>query len=263
MFATTEKFLAKYLGGRYQETMTPEVAQRLKEISVDVKTVTLPKKMEPVSSSAPKPEMDLKADSANYKASIAFGGQNIPLTIKEQTKEENGAWVATETITTPQGEFNDVSTIEKGSLVLLRRVYTQGPAVFDVAFKDSKANGSLTMNGQAKPIAVDLGGAIFADGAGGFNVIGALPLVEGYTTSFRNFDLEKQKVELKNLKVVGVESVTVPAGTFEAFKVEVTAADNEADKLSLWIAKDSRKITKIVAVLTNLNGAILTAELTQ
>ena len=45
MFASAEKFLAKYLGGRYQESMTPEVSQRLKEINVDVKTVTLPKMM--------------------------------------------------------------------------------------------------------------------------------------------------------------------------------------------------------------------------
>jgi len=44
MFAEAEKFLAKYLGGRYQETMTPEVAQRLKEITVDVKTVQMAKK---------------------------------------------------------------------------------------------------------------------------------------------------------------------------------------------------------------------------
>ncbi|HEX8749077.1 MAG TPA: S9 family peptidase [Pyrinomonadaceae bacterium] len=43
MFATAEKFLAKYLGGRYQEEMSPEVAQRLKEITVDVKTVEMPK----------------------------------------------------------------------------------------------------------------------------------------------------------------------------------------------------------------------------
>ncbi len=43
MFAASEKFLAKYLGGRYQEDMTPEVALRLKEISVDVRTVEMPK----------------------------------------------------------------------------------------------------------------------------------------------------------------------------------------------------------------------------
>ncbi len=41
MNAAAEKFLAKYLGGRYQESMKPEVAERLKEITVDPKTVTL------------------------------------------------------------------------------------------------------------------------------------------------------------------------------------------------------------------------------
>jgi dipeptidyl aminopeptidase/acylaminoacyl peptidase len=54
MFATVEKFLAKYLGGRYQEAMTSEVAQRLKEITVDVKTVTLPKKTD-ATAGTPKP----------------------------------------------------------------------------------------------------------------------------------------------------------------------------------------------------------------
>ena len=40
MFAETEKFLAGILGGRYQKEMPENVAKRLKEITVDVKTVT-------------------------------------------------------------------------------------------------------------------------------------------------------------------------------------------------------------------------------
>ncbi len=40
--ATMEKFLTEHLGGRYQESMTDEVAQRLNEITVDVNTVELP-----------------------------------------------------------------------------------------------------------------------------------------------------------------------------------------------------------------------------
>jgi dipeptidyl aminopeptidase/acylaminoacyl peptidase len=39
--AAMEKFLAEHVGGRYQETMTDEVAQRLEEITVDVSTVEL------------------------------------------------------------------------------------------------------------------------------------------------------------------------------------------------------------------------------
>jgi len=42
-FMATEKFFAKYLGGRYQEGGTPEVVARLKEVTVDPKTVTLAK----------------------------------------------------------------------------------------------------------------------------------------------------------------------------------------------------------------------------
>ena len=44
LFAEAEKFLAKYLGGRYQEDMKPAVEKRLKEITVDIKTVELKKK---------------------------------------------------------------------------------------------------------------------------------------------------------------------------------------------------------------------------
>jgi dipeptidyl aminopeptidase/acylaminoacyl peptidase len=43
-FAAAEKFLAKHLGGRSQESLTPEVAARLREITVDVKTVEMPKR---------------------------------------------------------------------------------------------------------------------------------------------------------------------------------------------------------------------------
>jgi dipeptidyl aminopeptidase/acylaminoacyl peptidase len=41
MLVMTEKFLAKYLGGRHQESLAPEVAKRLQEITVDPKTVSL------------------------------------------------------------------------------------------------------------------------------------------------------------------------------------------------------------------------------
>ena len=44
MSAAAEKFLAQHIGGRFQESMTPEVAKRLGELNVDPKTVTLAKK---------------------------------------------------------------------------------------------------------------------------------------------------------------------------------------------------------------------------
>ena len=43
MLAASEKFLSSHLGGRYQESMSPAVAKRLSEITVDPKTVELKK----------------------------------------------------------------------------------------------------------------------------------------------------------------------------------------------------------------------------
>ena len=68
---------------------------------------------------------------------------------------------------------------------------------------------------------MDPGGALFADGAGAYEVMASLPLADGYSLSFRNLDVQKQKPQMKQLKVVGTESVTVPAGTFDAYKVEI------------------------------------------
>ena len=126
----------------------------------------------------------------------------------------------------------------------------------------NQLTGKTNMNGQITPLAVDPGGALFADGAGAFEVIASLPLADGYSLSFRNFDLTKQKAQIKQLKVVGTESVTVPAGTFDAYKVEVVDTGNDADKQTVWIDKANRRVLKISAVLTNLNGAVLTSELT-
>ncbi|HET6891234.1 MAG TPA: alpha/beta fold hydrolase [Pyrinomonadaceae bacterium] len=262
MIASAEKFFAKFLGGRYQEDAKPEVVARLKEITVDVKSVTLPTKVV-IAETVPKPEKDLQAGTTNYKASVALGTQSIPLTMKTEIKEENGAWVVNQTAVTPQGDLVDISTIEKGSLLLKRRSIKQGPLAIELDLKGNKATGTMTVNGQAKPIDVDMGGTVFADGAGAFEVIAALPLAEGYSIGFRNFDVQKQKPELKQLKVIGTESVTVPAGTFDAYKVEIVDTENDADKQVVWIAKDTRRVLKITAVLTNLGGALLTSELMQ
>jgi hypothetical protein len=43
MLAASEKFLSTHLGGRFQASMSPAVAKRLEEITVDPKKVVLVK----------------------------------------------------------------------------------------------------------------------------------------------------------------------------------------------------------------------------
>ena len=47
VLAAAERFLSKHLGGRYQESMPPDVAERLKVLTVDIKEMSLMTKPAP------------------------------------------------------------------------------------------------------------------------------------------------------------------------------------------------------------------------
>ncbi|HEV7387721.1 MAG TPA: alpha/beta fold hydrolase [Gemmatimonadaceae bacterium] len=262
LFTSAEKFLAKHLGGRYQEGMTPAITQRMAVLTVDPKTVVLAKKMDAPSGTAPKPAVDLAPGTATYKGSLAAGGQSMAMDLTRTVKDSSGAWLVTETAVLPMGTMSDEATLDKGTLLLRKRVIHQGPAVVQVSFADNKATGTMSMNGQDRPITADIGGSLFADGAGASDVIGTLPIADGYTTTFRNFDIMSQKVNPRQLKVVGSEKVTVPAGTFDAWKIEITPADGgTGESTTLWVDKASRRAVKSVTVIPQMNGAVATAEL--
>lgn len=186
----------------------------------------------------------------------------MPMDLTRTVKEVNGAWVVIETSQMPMGTITDEATIDKGTLLLRKRLIHQGPAVVEVQFANNKATGKMTMNGQERPIAADLGGSLFADGAGANVVVAALPLADGYATTFRNFDIMAQQVKPRQLKVVGSEKVTVPAGSFDAWKVEITPGDGgTGERTTLWVDKASRQVVKSVSVMPQMNGAVATAEL--
>lgn len=261
MMASAEKFLSKHLGGRYQEGTTAEVAEKLRDLTVDVKTVTMPKKIDAASVAAPKPAAGLVPGVYKYRTVLTAGDQNLSMELSREIKDEGAAWSVTDTLKSPMGEGTETATLEKGSLLITTRKAIQGPVTVEVAYKDRKATGSLNIGGQPRPISVDLGGDAFADGAGAYEAIGALPLADGYTATYRNLDLQRQKVKLMQLKVAGTENVTVPAGSFETFRIEIGSAEGDPDQATLWVAREPRRVVKVVATLPQMGGATVTTEL--
>jgi dienelactone hydrolase len=261
LFATAEAFFAKHLGGRHQPQLGAEVAARLKEITVDPKTVVLARKVDPAAVGAPRPTTDLAPGTSTYQASLVAGGQAQQMSVKRSIKDEGATWVVTESVSTPMGDRVDTTVLEKGTLVVTKRSFSQGPVKADLTFAGGKCSGTFSMGGQANPVAVDLGGPVFADGAGAGEVLARLPLADGYSTTFRNFDLRQQKASLKQVKVVASEDVKVPAGEFKTWKAEISSAEGDPGVIALWIAKDSRQVVKTSATLPQMGGATLTSEL--
>jgi dipeptidyl aminopeptidase/acylaminoacyl peptidase len=261
LFASAEAFFAKHLAGRAQKEMPPDVQKRLLEISVDPKTVVLAAKVDAATVGVPKPAAELQPGTTSYQANMTAGGQNVQMSMTRTIRDEGGSWLVTESAKMPMGEAVDTTLLQKGSLVVQKRSIKQGPVQIELSFENGKASGTLAMGGQSKPIAAELGGALFADGAGAPNVLAALPLALGYTTTFRNFDVQKQKVGLKQLKVTGTEEVQVAAGRFKAWKAEISSAEGEPGQITLWIATEGRKVVKTSATLPQMGGATVTSEL--
>lgn len=260
MWVAAEKFLAKHLGGRYQEGGKPEVMARLSEITVDPKTVVLAKTVDAAAVTVPKVAATLVPGAYNFKVGVKMGERTMDMSLVTDIKEAGDGWAVTETVKMPMGEMVDSAVLDKANLTLLKRSVKQGAVAIDFACDGGRITGTVAMGGQSKPIDVDAGGPLFADAAGATFVVAALPLAEGYTAGFRNFDVQSQKVKLMQLKVAASESVTVPAGTFESWRVEVSPADGGSDKLTLWVSKD-RKPVKMTSTLPQMNGAVMTVEL--
>jgi dipeptidyl aminopeptidase/acylaminoacyl peptidase len=261
LYAASEAFFAKHLGGRFQAETTPEVGKRLAELRVDPKTVVLSKPVEAASVGVPRVAFPWAAGKASYAGRIEAGGQTIPISTVQTIEEQGGSWVVTGTAKLPMGEAVDITTLDKATLVPRKRVIRQGPAAIELSFAEGKASGTVAMGGSPQPVSVELGGELFADGVGAYESIASLALADGFSATYRNFDVRQQKVQLKQAKVAGAESVTVPAGTFDAWKVEIASPEGEPGATTIWVAKDSRKVVKVSATLPQMGGAVLTSEL--
>ncbi|MCL4819197.1 MAG: S9 family peptidase [Vicinamibacteria bacterium] len=262
MYAATEKFFAKYIGGRFQPEMPDDVAKRLQEITVDPKTVTLAKAVDAAAVGAPKPALDLAPMTASYAGTLTAGPQTMQMSVSRAVVAEGSTWVVTDTAKLPMGEAIDTVVLEKGTLLVRSRKVQQGPVAISISFEGGQAKGSMSMAGGApREITADLGGELFADGPGAHDSLARLPLADGYTTTWRNFDVQRAKASLKQLKVAGVEEVTVPAGTFKCWKVEISSAEGEPGASTLWVATDSRQVVKTSATLPQMGGATIVTEL--
>jgi dipeptidyl aminopeptidase/acylaminoacyl peptidase len=262
MFMAAEKFLGLHLGGRYQEGGTPEVEARLKEITVDPKTVTLTQRVDPMTVGVPEVVATLQPGKYKYKAKISVEGESMNIKMSTEIKLKDGAWWVSDQMGMMMMSVKDRAVLDQRTLVMLQRSVSEGGSKVDIEFNGGTVTGSIKMDGKKSEVHLEIGGPVFAEGPGYAQVIACLPLAEGYTTVFRNFDVQKQKPTAMRLEVAGSEEIEVPAGTFVTFRVELTSADGGSQRSTVWVAKEERKAVKLASIMTELAGAKLEAELT-
>ncbi len=137
MIAASEKFLAKHIGGRYQESMSAEVAKRLGEITVDPKTIGLAA-TDRGSATSPGADNGPVADlTGKWAMAVDAGGQVIDLSV--EFKQTGGEFTGTMASAAGGGIF------EKGKVT------------------GSKMTATLQAEVQGQPMTIGVDGAVDGD----------------------------------------------------------------------------------------------------
>lgn len=196
----------------------------------------------------------------DYSGRIEAGGRSISISMNSVTSSEGAAWVVDRVTKVEGQEFKESTTYAKGSLLPLKASLKQGPMIIETTFADGKATGTTAMGGTTKAFSVDLSGELYAHGAGSSACLACLPLADGYSATYTNFNAQKQKPTRNQVRVVGSEAITVAAGAFLAWKVELVSSADEPSA-TYWVDKASRKVLQYRVVQPGLSGAVITFEL--
>jgi dipeptidyl aminopeptidase/acylaminoacyl peptidase len=260
--AAAEKFFAEHLGGRFQESMSPELKKRLKEITINPSTVSLPAKVD--ISAYESSTLDSAVNSRlipgtyTFTVSMEVMGDDIDFEQITTITENEAHWKIKEETKMPMGEMTDEAIFNKESLSPIKREVDQGPMVMELNYAENKVSGRINMSGNKSNLEIKTTGLCKADGPGSFFIIATMPLTEGYKTLLRNLDLNQMAEKLYTLEVTGSENVNNKA----CFKVKLSPANGDAGEIFVWISKGEKPLpVKYEMSLPELNGAVMKAVL--
>ncbi len=255
--AAMEKFKAQYLGGRYQETMSEEVAKRLKEITVDVTTVTLPKELSAEEMSAvPVPARKLTPGVYDFAVNVSVGGQSIDMGSTVEVTEDGSKLKIIETTRPPFGAPPVSQTMLVDAETLRpRNLSVNTPQMqISINYTDQEVDGSMSLAGNSMPVKKNLQHALFADGPGKAIILTTLPLADGYEAVYSNFDINAQVVKSYRLKVSSADYKGRPV-----WKIESKPADGSAGGVTVFASQSDHEIIAYEAVMVEMGGAIMKA----
>jgi hypothetical protein len=266
-YTAMERFFAKHLGGRLQETITPEIQARLVKLTVDVNTIAV---AENSSAQAPKSALSfdasvMKTDSMTYAGKMSMMGRDMTYTIKRTITVVDvpggKRWRVVEITSSSMGSGTDTLDFDGASMMPLRRAGKQGVASLELMFTQDSITGKFLRGTTAMPVNVKLTEPTFPDGAGLEVPLTTLPMKEGYTSTIGVFDL-MGGVKSMTLTVNAVEHLTVGTTAYDAYRVDLTNPDEPTSGQKFWITKDTRRLVRSEAKLpAAMGGGVVTSEL--
>ncbi len=172
-----------------------------------------------------------------YDATVTFAkgaleGEAGTQAVWRITSREGGIVARDSTLVLRQGDLAQLEFTIAIGRASSRTPRPQATAVFRKEGKELWLRGEAGEEGPPTvlpaPVFINLDVAVLA-----------MPLAEGFETLARSLHLVQQMPLHWKVAVAGVENVSTPAGTFDAYKVALTCFDNDALSGSIWVTKDA------------------------
>ena len=164
---------------------------------------------------------------------------NSIMTVKDVTINGNDMWrIEYSVIIAGEGAstFNRVDVFKK-DFKPFSGLVKGAPGNFNVKYEKDHIQLDIDSPGTKDTKEIPINNTVF-DNKEFFYLKRVLPLKEGYSASFSMFVPEMEKIMKVEFRVEGIETVIVPAGTFECYYVEMVV---DSKKVKQWISTDDKR----------------------
>jgi len=255
--AVMEKFLAKHIGGRYQEEIPAKINKIIEDVTVDIQELKMPIIVSEDMKNQDLPYIENIIDDAvlKYKLSFNMQGQNMNFDVKRTIVNSNTHISVTDHSSSSMGTMNDKGDVAYRTFRPICRKVEQGPLTIDLAFNDNDIiNGEVNMQDQIQTVNMKIEESYLMDGPSLDIYLTNLKLTNSYKTIIRILDTTNQLLQTYSFSVVGSESIDA----YNCYKCELQSIDGPDKSQTLWIFKSDQPILVLKkSVIGEMDGAIM------
>jgi hypothetical protein len=178
--------------------------------------------------------------------------------------EAEGDYEIIDDMKTPMGNVLTRTFINSDNLLPLSQITKQGnEEIFKIYYGKDKITGKVKGAKEIRDIDFKLEKPVIASGSHLEFILGVLPLEEGYSTYLPFYDVTANEIQYSKINVLNIEDVSVKAGAFKCFKIEVIDLSDSKTNY-YWLSTDNRILlikseTKLPA---QMGGGVLVTEFT-
>lgn len=255
MYAETEQFLSKHLGGRFQEDMPEDVAKRLEELRVDIETVTYAEKGEAnIAAELPLIVSPFQEGEEVYTVNIAVGEQNMPMKVSRSFSKKDEEWIVKDYSTGPSGDMVDEIHYNRDFLPIVRNIEQAGQTIM-IEYGSEDIRMTIDNQGEEPTLkTLPVEGAYITGGPGFEQILGAMQI---------NSSIVVQSPDIQSMKFKVLEinfNTNLKASTKDDLEraVSVVNFDNEQDRTDLIFNDNGFQSSE--QIVPEMNGAIITMQ---